>query len=385
MRSGARIKVIKKPDQQTVPMTARPNQQDFDIDAGAARPVHAPGDHPPIATPKIGILLVNLGTPDAPTAGAVRRYLAEFLSDPRIVDYPALLWRPVLHGVILNVRPAKTARAYESIWLKDTDESPLRYFTREAAARLQARIDKAEGAAGGARRIVVDWAMRYGAPSVADRIEALKAGGCGRILVVPQYPQYSCTTTASVHDAVFDAVRAMRWHPALRFAPAFHDHPAYIEALRAHTTRSLEALDWSPERVILSFHGLPERYLLAGDPYHCHCAKTARLLRQAMGWSEEFAPLTFQSKFGPEKWLEPPTDDVIAALADQGVKRMAVVTPGFLADCLETLEEIGIAAQELFQEHGGEKFAALPCLNDSPEMITLLDALVTAETAGWRR
>lgn len=333
-----------------------------------------PEGHPVIAQEKIGVLLVNLGTPDAPTAGAVRAYLAEFLSDPRIVDYPRALWLPILYGIILNVRPARSARAYRSIWREAENESPLRTYTRRQAELLNPAFSE---------DVIVDWAMRYGAPSIRDRLEALRGQGCTRILVIPLYPQYSATTTASVHDAVFDAVRAMRWQPALRLAPAFHDMPAYIDALAATARRRLASLSWAPQRVILSFHGLPERYLTEGDPYHCHCQKTARLLRAAMGWSETFAPLAFQSRFGREKWLGPATDETIARLAAEGVKRLAVIAPGFVADCIETLEEIGIAGREQFLEEGGEMFDAMPCLNDSPESIALLEAIVRRETAGW--
>lgn len=333
-----------------------------------------PADHPQIKQGRIGVLLVNLGTPDAPTAPAVRRYLAEFLSDQRIVDLPRALWLPILHGVILNVRPAATAKNYAKIWRGDTDESPLRYYTRAQADALSEKKTD---------RMTVDWAMRYGAPSIAERLDALKQQGCDRILVVPLYPQYSATTTASVADAVFKAASTMRWQPALRIAPPFHDDPAYIDALAAVTQRRFKETGWSPERVVISFHGLPQRYFDAGDPYHCHCAKTARLLRAAMGWTEDFAPMAFQSVFGREKWLEPATEDTIKALAQKGVKKLSVITPGFVADCIETLEEIGIAARETFLQAGGEAFDAIPCLNDAPEMIDLLQTIMRRETAGW--
>ncbi|MEO1135411.1 MAG: ferrochelatase [Pseudomonadota bacterium] len=334
-----------------------------------------PDDHPPIPAAKIGVLLVNLGTPDAPEAGAVRRYLREFLSDERIVDLPRALWLPVLYGIILNVRPAATARNYAKIWREQSSESPLRYYTRAQAEGLSAQFDGA----------MIDRAMRYGNQSNATRLNAMKEDGFERILVVPLYPQYSATTTASVADAVFDAVKQMRWQPAIRIAPAFHDEPAYISALAAITRRHLEAQGFTPERVIISFHGLPQRYFDAGDPYHCHCAKTARLLRAAMGWSDAFAPLAFQSKFGREKWLEPATEDTISLLASEGVKKLAVITPGFVADCIETLEEIDIAGRETFFEGGGEAFTSVPCLNDAPEMMTLLDVIARREAAGWLR
>ncbi len=336
-------------------------------------PSPLPADHPTLAPSKIGVLLVNLGTPDEPTPGAVRRYLGEFLSDERIVDLPRALWLPILHGVILNVRPAATARNYAKIWRTESNESPLRYYTRAQAEGLARRLNG----------VTVDWAMRYGNPSVASRLEVMKESGCERILVVPLYPQYSATTTASVTDAVFDAVKAMRWQPALRTAPAFHDEPHYIEALAAVTRRHLAAQDFAPERVVISFHGLPQRYFDLGDPYHCHCAKTARLLRARMGWTEDFAPLAFQSKFGREKWLEPATEDTINRLAGEGVKKLGVIMPGFVADCIETLEEIDIAGRETFMAAGGEAFTSIPCLNDAPEMTMLLETIARRETAGW--
>ncbi|MBI1391541.1 MAG: ferrochelatase [Alphaproteobacteria bacterium] len=355
---------------------ADPSPEDLETSYAATGPL--PAGHPAVGGRKIGVLLVNLGTPDAPTAEAVRRYLAEFLSDERIVDYPRALWLPLLHGVILNVRPAKTAKAYAEVWRAETNESPLRFFTRDLAERLGERI------AAGRSDVIVDWAMRYGSPSVASRFAALQANGCDRVVVVPLYPQYSSTTTASVHDAAFDAVKALKWQPALRIAPAFHDRPAYIEALARSLDKSMAALAWRPERVIISFHGVPERLLAEGDPYHCQCAKTARLLRERMGWNEEFAPMTFQSRFGPEKWLGPATDETIDRLAGEGVRNLMVVTPGFISDCLETLEEIGIAAAADFKAKGGRHFLCAPCLNSSDEMIALAEDLIADELSGWR-
>ncbi len=333
-----------------------------------------PPNHPQIPTPHVGVLLVNLGTPDQATPGAVRRYLREFLSDSRIVDLPRALWLPILYGVILTIRPGPTAKNYKKIWREESNESPLRYYTRAQAESLGKRL-------GGT--IMVDWAMRYGSPSIADRLNALKQQGCSRILIIPLYPQYSATTTASVADAVFDAIKKMRWQPAIRIAPAFHDDPVYIDGLANITRHRLGQRAQGPERVLISFHGLPQRYFDAGDPYHCHCAKTARLLREKMGWTEEFAPMTFQSKFGREKWLEPATVATIETLAGEGVKNIAVITPGFVSDCIETLEEIDIAARQTFTSAGGENFDAIPCLNESDEMIDLLEALTRRETAGW--
>ena len=331
-----------------------------------------PPDHPPVRARRVGVLLVNLGTPAAPTAGAVRRYLAEFLSDRRVVDYPRLVWLPLLHGVILNIRPARSAEAYRKIW---TDAgSPLRVYAESAARLLGARL-------GG--KAIVDFAMRYGEPSIGARIKEMQTEGCDRIVILPLYPQHSRSTTASVGDALFEALKPLVWQPAVRMAGAYHDHPAYIDALAGSARASLDALGWEPQRVLMSFHGTPKRHLTEGDPYHCHCLKTARLLRAAMGWSESFAPVSFQSRFGREEWLTPATDDLIAAAARDGVRRLAVITPGFLADCLETLEEIGMGGRDTFLAGGGEQFAALPCLNDSVYMADLLDAVVAREAAGW--
>ena len=345
---------------------------DATINIAGAMPT--PANHPAVLAERVGVLLVNLGTPDAATPSAVRHYLREFLSDKRIVDLPRFLWLPILHGVILNFRPTATARNYAKIWRRQSDESPLRYFTRAQAEGLQRALDDTA---------IIDWAMRYGSPSIGDRLEALKGAGATRILIIPLYPQYSATTTASVMDAVFDAIKAMRWQPAIRTAPAFHDDPAYIDALAAVMQRRLAALDHKPERVVMSFHGLPQRYFEAGDPYYCHCAKTARLLREQMGWTEEFAPLAFQSKFGREKWLEPAAEETIIELAAEGVKNIAVIMPGFVSDCIETLEEIDIAAREVFTAAGGETFTAIPCLNDAPEMFSLLEHIARREAAGW--
>jgi len=331
-----------------------------------------PAGHPAVLSGGVGVLLVNLGTPAAPTAHAVRNYLAEFLSDSRVVDLPRALWLPILHGVILNVRPARSAKAYAKIW---TDEgSPLRLHTKAAAQKLSARIGE---------RAIVDYAMRYGSPSIQERISALKEAGADRILILPMYPQYSQSTSASVADAAFDALKEMKWQPAIRIAPPFHDDPAYIGALKSVADDFLAALDWAPERIILSFHGTPKRHLDNGDPYYCHCSKTARLIRERMGWSEDFAPLAFQSKFGREEWLTPAAEETMRTLAGAGVKSLAVMTPGFTADCLETLEEIAIAGAQTFRAAGGEHFAAIPCLNASDPMIDLLEAVVSREIAGW--
>lgn len=343
-------------------------------DIHSATTDHRPSEHPSLPDEKCAVLIVNLGTPDEATPKAVRRYLREFLSDGRVVDLPRALWLPILHGVILNVRPTATARNYAKIWRTESNESPLRYYTRAQADALKDVFGNT---------LLVDWAMRYGNPSIRERMNALADAGAKRILILPLYPQYSATTTASVIDAVGDALGDMRWQPAIRTTPPFHDEPSYISALASIMRQRLNALEWTPERVLISFHGLPERYFLAGDPYHCHCAKTARLLRAEMGWADDFAPLTFQSIFGREKWLEPATEGVLKSLAEDGVKKVAVITPGFVADCVETLEEIAIAGRETFTAHGGEAFDAIPCLNDSPEMTSVLEKIIRRETAGW--
>lgn len=334
--------------------------------------------HPTLRIGGVGVLLVNLGTPDSTDVPAVRRYLAEFLSDPRIVEVNPLLWKLVLYGFILPTRPAKTAEAYREIWMAETDESPLRFHTRAQAAELGRRM------AAGAGEVRVDWAMRYGTPSIADRLAALKEEGFDRILLVPLYPQYSGTTSASVVDEAFRVLRAMRWQPTLRTMPPFHDDPAYIDALARGVESHLATLDWEPEVILASFHGIPRRYFMAGDPYHCQCARTARLLRERLGLDERRLRLTFQSRFGREEWLRPYTDETIEALArDEGVRRLAVVTPGFVADCVETLEEIGIQGREAFEAAGGAEFAALPCLNADPPAVDMLETLVRRELGGW--
>lgn len=332
-------------------------------------------DHPDIAGGKVGVLLVNLGTPDGHDYFSLRRYLSEFLSDRRVIEYPPWLWQPLLQGVILTVRPFRSGAAYKSIWREDTDESPLRYFTRRQAEGLSNRI--------GSDQVTVDWAMRYGNPSIKSRLEHLVEQGCDRIVLLPLYPQYSASTTGTVNDEAFRALQAMRRQPAIRTAPAFHDHPTYIEALAATLERQVAALDFEPQTVLLSFHGLPQSYFEKGDPYHCHCAKTARLVTQRLGWPQDKVRLTFQSRFGPTQWLQPYTDKTLEALPGEGVTRVAVATPGFISDCVETLEEIAIEGAEAFHEAGGEAFAALPCLNDSDAAIDLLEQLAVQELRGW--
>ncbi len=336
------------------------------------QPQQLPQDHPPVSTGNVGVLLVNLGTPDAPDPKAVKRYLAEFLSDPRVIEIPKLIWQPILRGIILNTRPKKSAHAYSQVW--SDKGSPLAAVTADQAEALQARLGD---------RVMVRWAMRYGNPSIQSQIEALMEAGCDRILLAPLYPQYSAATNATVVDKAADVLRAMRWQPALRTLPPYYDDPAYIAALAKDLGKQIDALDFTPEVLLLSFHGMPERTLHLGDPYHCHCHKTARLLGEALGRPDLRIDTTFQSRFGRAKWLEPATDEVLEAEAKAGVKKLVVAAPGFSADCLETLEELAIRGKEQFQEAGGQHFAALTCLNAGQTGMDMLEALIRRELSGW--
>ncbi|MAW90430.1 MAG: ferrochelatase [Altererythrobacter sp.] len=331
-----------------------------------------PQDHPPVRSGGVGVLVVNLGTPDAPEAGPVKRYLAEFLSDRRVVEIPPIAWQPILRGIILNTRPKKSAHAYAQVWTEEG--SPLAVITRQQAEAMQARLGDG---------VMVDWAMRYGTPSIPDRLQALMDAGCERILLAPLYPQYSGATTATVVDKAADELREMRWQPSLRTLPPYHDDPAYIDALAQDLTRQLDGLDFVPEVLLLSFHGMPERTLHLGDPYHCHCQKTSRLLQEKLGNRGLRMRTTFQSRFGRAKWLEPATDTVIAEEAGNGTKRMVIAAPGFSADCLETLEELAMQGRDQFLEAGGERFAALSCLNTSDAGVAMLETLLRRELSGW--
>ncbi len=337
-----------------------------------------PKDHPAIPARRVGALLVNLGTPDATDYWSMRRYLKEFLSDTRVVETTRLIWWPILNFIILTFRPSRSGRNYRTIWNDDLKELPLKTITRAQAEKLSARLD-----ADGRGKVIVDWAMRYGNPSIASRLEALTRQGCDRVLVVPLYPQYAAATTATVGDKTFDALKKMRWQPALRLAPPWHDDPAYIKALAQSIKDGIAKLDFEPEVVLASFHGIPQEYFLKGDPYHCQCVKTARLTREALGLSPDKFMATFQSRFGPREWLQPYTDETVKALAKKGVKKLAVVTPGFVADCLETIEEIGVENARYFLDNGGEKFARIECLNDSDGGMDVIEAVVRRELMGW--
>ena len=335
-----------------------------------------PDNHPSVTFGKVGVLLVNLGTPDGTDKASMRRYLEEFLKDKRVIEWPRALWYPILYGIVLNRRPAKVGEAYKLIWNNELDESYLRTYTRSQAEKLAAQYADTQN-------LVIDWAMRYGQPSIPARIEALKAAGCERILIYPLYPQYAASTTATVNDKAFQALLDMRWQPALRTVPPYHDDPVYIDALAKSVENHLASLDWEPELIITSFHGIPQSYFKKGDPYHCQCQKTARLLRERLGLSKERLMITFQSRFGPEEWLQPYTDKTVEELPKKGIKRIAVMNPGFVSDCLETLEEIGEQARESFMEHGGEKFTHIPCLNDSDAGMRVIEHVVARELSGW--
>ncbi|WP_260482735.1 ferrochelatase [Sphingomicrobium flavum] len=328
-----------------------------------------PPDHPPVTPPKVAVLLTNLGTPDAPEAGPVKRYLKQFLSDRRVVEIPPIAWQPILRGIILNTRPKKSAAAYEEVWTEDG--SPLAAITRKQAEQLQARLGDG---------VLVDWAMRYGNPSIDGALDRLWAKGARRILFAPLYPQYCAATTASGMDALCHWLEAQRWQPAIRTLPPYHDDAAYIDALVVDLQRQLNALDFTPQRLLLSFHGMPERTLHLGDPYHCHCQKTARLVGEKMGIVVDIA---FQSRFGRAKWLEPATDTMLQQYPAEGITRIAIAAPGFSADCLETIEELGIRGREDFLTAGGTDFARLDCLNDGDAGMEMLESLVRTELKGW--
>jgi len=338
---------------------------------------HAPAGHPDIACGKVGVLLVNLGTPDGTGYWPMRRYLAEFLTDRRVIEWPRLYWYPILYGIVLNRRPQRVGKAYQAIWNKDRDESFLRTYTRSQCDKLAANLTPA------ALDLRVDWAMRYGSPSIAERLRALTESGCERILVFPLYPQYAAATTATVNDKVFEALQAMRWQPALRTVPPYHDDPVYIDAIAGSIRTHLATLDWQPEVVLASFHGIPKSYFDKGDPYYCQCQKTARLLRKSLGLNDKRLLATFQSRFGPGEWLRPYTDETVVRLARDGVRRIAVVNPGFVSDCLETLEEIAVLARDSFLSAGGEAFAHIPCLNDGASGMRVIEHVVRRELMGW--
>ncbi|MCT8989862.1 ferrochelatase [Chelativorans sp. SCAU2101] len=325
---------------------------------------------------KVGVLLVNLGTPEGTDYWPMRRYLSEFLSDRRVIEWPRIVWYPILQGIVLSRRPKASGALYAKIWNRERNESPLRTFTRAQGEKLAAALSDHSN-------VIVDWAMRYGIPSIETVTKRLMDRGCDRILLFPLYPQYSATTTATVNDTFFQALMKMRFQPAVRTVPAYPAEPVYIEALAASVERHLAGLDFEPEVVIASYHGIPKSYSQRGDPYYEQCLTTSRLLAERLGWDGKKLLTTFQSRFGPEEWLQPYTDETVARLAREGVKSIAVLNPGFVSDCLETLEEIAVEAARIFHEEGGENFSHIPCLNDSEEGMRVIESLVRRELSGW--
>jgi ferrochelatase len=384
-------------DAQTVPeteTTAKPSPPELSPEepAAAAR-TEAPAETPPAAegsTPAantaaapekvergIGVLLVNLGTPDAPDAAAVRRYLKQFLTDPRVIEKRGLLWKLILNGVILPIRSRRKARDYKRIWNNDKNESPFKTITRSQAEKLASILQPL------GKHVIVDWAMRYANPSIASRLEALIARGCDRLLVMPLYPQYAAATTATVADEVFRYLMTLRRQPALRVLPAYYDDPYYIEVLSSSLKAELKGLPFAPDVILLSYHGMPKDCVLKGDPYEAQCVRTTELLRAQLGLDEEKLMMTFQSRFGRARWLEPYTIATVKALAKKGLKNLVVLTPGFSADCLETLEEIAVENAHVFKRYGGENFTAIPCLNDSEAGMLMIWQLAMRELKGW--
>jgi len=334
---------------------------------------HLPLDHPPVARKRIGVLLANLGTPDGYDYWNMRRYLSEFLSDRRVIDYPRWKWQPLLQTVILAKRPFTSGANYKSIWNHDKGESPLMTITKDQTAALAAALPE----------VMVDFCMRYGNPSTESKVRAMVEAGCDRILFVPLYPQYAGATTATANDAFFAAVSKQYRAPAVRTLPEYFEHPDYVGALAESVQEAWDSLDEKPEVLIASYHGMPKRYLMEGDPYHCKCQKTTRLLRERLGWDKDVIRTTFQSVFGPEEWLKPYTVEYVAELAKQGKRHIAVIAPAFSADCIETLEEINGEIREAFIHAGGERFTYVPCLNDRPAHVGALAQIIREQLQGW--
>ncbi|MGY6634355.1 MAG: ferrochelatase [Alkalilacustris sp.] len=339
---------------------------------------HAPADHPAVPAAKVGILIANLGTPDNYDYWSMRRYLNEFLSDRRVIDYSPWLWQPILQLVVLTKRPFSSGANYKSIWNEDKGESPLMTITKEQVAAIRTQMHAQYG-----DRVMVDFCMRYGNPSTPSKVKAMVAAGCEKVLFFPLYPQYAGATTATANDQFFRALQAEKWQPSVRTVAPYFEHPAYSEALAQSVERAWAAAEEPPEVLVASYHGVPKRYLMEGDPYHCQCQKTTRLLRERLGWPEDRIVTTFQSRFGPEEWLKPYTVEEVARLAETGVKRLAVIAPAFSADCIETLEEINEEIHESFEEAGGEHFTYIPCLNSDDAHIKALCAVIDDNLGGW--
>lgn len=342
------------------------------------RLAHAPADHPRIPPARIGILIANLGTPDGTDYWSMRRYLNEFLSDKRVIEWPSYLWQPILQAIVLTKRPFSSGEAYRGIWNNEADESPLLTITKDQTAKLRDRFEARHG-----DRVRVEFCMRYGNPSTQSVIEKLKDEGCERIVFMPLYPQYAAATTATANDQAFRTLMKMRWQPAFRTVPAYYDHPLYIEALAQSIETHLAERDSAPDTVVASYHGIPQSYFRKGDPYHCTCQKTSRLLRERLEWDKDKLVTTFQSRFGPEEWLQPYTVEEVARLAEAGKRNIAVMAPGFSSDCVETLEEINEEIKESFLEAGGETFTYIPCLNAGDPHIDMMEAILQRELRGW--
>jgi ferrochelatase len=334
-----------------------------------------PAGHPAVNCGHIGVLLLNLGTPDGTSYWPMRRYLKQFLSDRRVIEVPRWKWWPILNLIILTVRPGMKGKDYVKIWNRERNEGPLKTFTRSLAEKLAAAFTD--------HRVKVDWAMRYATPSTAQRLAHLAAQGCDRILLVPLYPQYAAATTATACDEAFRSLMTMRWQPAIRVAPPYYEDPAYIDGIAASVNDRLAALDFKPDALIASFHGMPQKYLEQGDPYHCHCQKTSRLLREKLGVAAAMWHTTFQSRFGIDPWLQPSTIETVARLARAGIKNLVMVAPGFAADCLETLEELDIENRAIFLANGGVNFAYVPCLNATALGSQVIETIVRRELMGW--
>ncbi len=344
----------------------------------ATCPAHAPADHPKIPAEKIGVLVSNLGTPDATDYWSMRRYLGEFLSDKRVIDYSAWVWQPLLQLVILTKRPFTSGAAYRSIWNEEANESPLMTITKAQTAALRVEMAQRYG-----DNVMVDFCMRYGNPSTQSKVRAMTEAGCTKILFFPLYPHYAGATSATANDAFFRALMKEKWQPIARVVPPYFDDPGYIDALALSVEKAYAEADKKPDILVCSYHGVPERYLREGDPYHCHCQKTTRLLKERLGWDDTQIKTTFQSKFGPEEWLKPYTVEEVARLAESGKKSIAVCAPAFSADCIETLEEINEEIKESFEHAGGEHFTYIPCLNDSPAHIAALSGVIAQNLRGW--
>ena len=323
-------------------------------------------NHPEVKFGKTGILLINLGTPDSTSWWDIRKYLKEFLSDRRVIEVNPIIWQLILNLFILTFRPSKTAHAYKQIWFRETDESPLRYFTRNQAEKLEKKV--------GSENILVEFAMRYGNPSIKSKLHKLKNLGCENIIILPLYPQYAAATTATVCDEVYRTLMGMRWQPSIQIIPHYESEPLYIEALVKSIENKIQTISWKPDLILASYHGIPKKYFNKGDPYQCYCQKTTRLVRE--NFSKIKIQTSFQSRFGPQEWLTPYTDKTIELLPSEGVKKLLVICPGFASDCVETLEEINIQGKESFLKSGGEKFDLIPCLNDNPDHIMLFESLV---------